>query len=507
MQNSGSSRFATKEEILNDHFITIFDPNAKNVKSGIPVGSEDDKLYIDTGITHSLVIGSTGSGKTQSTVLPLLKSCILANESFLAIDVKGELYARVGGKLKENDYKTIVIDFNNTNRGNHWNPFTLIRYFYNNDNKRKANSMLRLMANQIFSSEKSQDPFWTNNATDYFLGLANILLELGIKDFTLKDLYYLSEYGTKKENGTTFFKKYYAENPGIDSSIFIESILNAPMETMGSIISVFSEKVKKFILDEGLMELMSITDFDITESDFNKTAIFVVLPEFENYKEIYTIFLRQIYEKVINEKDNERMTSCMTFILDDYFKCSPIENLELLLPASRSREIRFVVLLQSIEEIYEMYGKEIGEKVKYQFGNLIYLLSNSLVTLEEISNYCGKDYDANRNLITVEELRTMKQWEAILIKTRQYPFKTYLSPDYKNDWNFDLKDVTIEMHTMNNCRKYDEFVSLLNKVYSKKEVKNKYIPTPNVGKKLDDLINKIDSKIAELEDKNDKLQS
>ena len=39
-------------------------------KSGIPVGYDDNSIYLDCKESHTLVIGSTGSGKTQSIVLP-----------------------------------------------------------------------------------------------------------------------------------------------------------------------------------------------------------------------------------------------------------------------------------------------------------------------------------------------------------------------------------------------------------------------------------------------------
>lgn len=482
------SRFATKEELLEDRSIKKID--IENLEeSGIPVGFENGNFYIDTGCSHTLVIGSTGSGKTQAITLPLLKSCILAEESFATIDVKGELFEQLGSSLEERGYKNIVIDFNDNNLGNKWNPFTLIKHFYNNGNKRKANIMLRQIANQIFRSENANvDPFWENSAANYFLGLANILLELDV-DFTFKDIYYLSEIGNTKDS---FLKKYYTDNTNVDSYIFIKSIIDAPNETKGSIISVFNAKMNRYIIDEGLMDLISTTDFDLIGSDFNKTAIFIVLPEFESYSSMYTILLRQIYEKVITEKDNKRFNGRFSFMLDDYFKCSPIDNLDILLSSSRGRNIRFTICHQSLEELYEMYGREVGEKIKYQFYNILYLLSNSIETLTELSEYCGKDYENDRNLITVEELRTLKNWQALLIRVRQYPFITYLNPDYKNDWNFEVKDVNIEVGSEPFRRTMEELKEIIfTKVGYKKDDKSFDV---------DDLVKKIDDKIKELEE-------
>lgn len=484
MQNN-SSRFATVEEIINDRNITKVELNDIKV-SGLPIGCDGNDYYMDTNEMHNLVIGSTGSGKTQSIVIPMIKSSIMAGETFVTIDVKGELYNLVSKSLEEKNYNTVVIDFSDKQIGNRWNPFTLIINYYNNNDKRKANTLLRQMARQIFTDNVSAsiDPFWSNSAEDYFIGLANVLLELKKDNITLLDIYHLSEYtGSNKY----FFSKYFI-NKNNNSEVFLSSIINAPAETKGSIISVFKEKLNKFIVDSSLMNLMQTTDFDLINSDFKKTAVFIILPEYESFKEIYSILIRQLYDKLVLEIDNKRLNGRVNFIMDDFYKCSPIENLDLILSASRSRNIRFTVLLQAIEELTEMYGEEIGNKIKYQFGNTLYLLSNSIKTLEEISNICGKNYESGHNLITVEELRTLKQWEGILIKIRQYPFKTYLKPDYNLKWNM--------TNGCSNTTKREE-IQISNYQLFKEFIESK-VESSNVSN-IDDLIKRIDDKLEELE--------
>ena len=49
-------------------------------KSGIPIAYDDNYLYIDSKERHNLIIGSTGSGKTQAIILPMLKLAVMAGE-------------------------------------------------------------------------------------------------------------------------------------------------------------------------------------------------------------------------------------------------------------------------------------------------------------------------------------------------------------------------------------------------------------------------------------------
>ena len=64
-------------------------------------------MYVDTKDGHSLVIGAAGSGKTQTIIQPLINLSMLANESFVVNDIKGEMYKRSAAELKKHGYKTI----------------------------------------------------------------------------------------------------------------------------------------------------------------------------------------------------------------------------------------------------------------------------------------------------------------------------------------------------------------------------------------------------------------
>lgn len=84
-----------------------------------------------------------------------------------------------------------------------------------------------------------------------------------------------------------------------------------------------------------------------------------------------------------------------------------------------------------------MYGKENAEVIKMCFNNIIYLLSNDIYTLDEISKLCGNTLKNNTivPLITIEELKVINTFEAIVLAivlmSRIMPIKTKLLPYYK----------------------------------------------------------------------------
>jgi len=108
-----------------------------------------------------------------------------------------------------------------------------------------------------------------------------------------------------------------------------------------------------------------------------------------------------------------------------------------MVTAARSRSIRFTFIIQNFSQLNQVYGKENGETIKGNCGNIIYLISSELAALEEISKMCGEvkskkdDKTASTPLVTVSDLQRMKFGSMIVLRTRCMPFKTVLTPNYK----------------------------------------------------------------------------
>ena len=62
------ARWATKDEII-EH-TTRVTKESEVKKSGITFMYDEDSIYINNSEVHNLVIGGTGSGKTQTTIMP-----------------------------------------------------------------------------------------------------------------------------------------------------------------------------------------------------------------------------------------------------------------------------------------------------------------------------------------------------------------------------------------------------------------------------------------------------
>ena len=102
-------------------------------KDGVPVmakltNKDRDMEILFNSPCHSIIIGSTGSGKTTTFVNPMIQllGASSAGSSMIMTDPKGELFNIHSEFLKERGYDVKVIDLRDTYSSYRWNPLDSI---------------------------------------------------------------------------------------------------------------------------------------------------------------------------------------------------------------------------------------------------------------------------------------------------------------------------------------------------------------------------------------------
>jgi len=444
----GYSRWSKDKEIKQSSNVEKVQTHLKEVSAaGIPLISTEKEVWVDNGSYHNLVIGSTGSGKTENLVFPMVNLLAKKGESMIITDPKGEIYRKTARNLKDRGYKIIVLNFRDTNRGNSWNPLALPYQYYKEGNYDKSIELLDDVALNILydPSNKSDSDFWEKGSADYFSGLAlGLFQDAKEEEVNLNSINYMSTVGEERYATSNYIKEYFnLKGPDSNAYMFASTTINAPNDTKGGLLSTFRQKIRLFSTRENLSEMLSHSDFDMRDIGKGKTAVFMIIhDEKKTYHSLMTIFIKQCYETLIDvaQENGGKLQYRTNFILDEFANMPPLKDVDSMVSAARSRDIRFTFIIQNFAQLNDVYGEEVAQVIKGNCGNLIYLISTELKALEEISKMCGevkskeKDKTASTPLVTVSDLQKLKLGEAIIIRLRMNPFKTKYAPNFKINW-------------------------------------------------------------------------
>ena len=453
--SDGYSSWAKDKDIKEQSGIERVDPLADTLDAaGIPLINNGKEMWVDNGEYHNLVIGSTGSGKTQTVVKPMVNLLAKKGESMIITDPKGEIYKYSASYLKEKGYKIIVLNFREPNRGNSWNPLTLPFKYYRAGNPDKAIELLNDVALNILydPSNKNESDFWEKSAADYFSGLALGLFQDGKEEeVNLNSINVMSTVGEERYATSNYIKEYFGmKGEKSNAYMFASSTINAPNDTKGGLLATFRQKIRNFSTGEALSEMLSYSDFDMKDIGNGKTVVFMIIhDEKKTYHSLMTIFIKQCYETLIDaaQENGGKLPVRTNFILDEFANMPPLKDVDAMVSAARSRDIRFTFIIQNFAQLNDVYGDNVAEIIKGNCGNIVYLISTEMKALEEISKMCGevkvtdeKDKNATRPLITITDLQKMKLFEAIIIRLRTSPFRTKLEPDFKMEWGIERRE-------------------------------------------------------------------
>lgn len=548
-KDKGYSRWAKDSEIKRE--LVEVDPKAYTTNAGgLPVINNGKKMWVDDGEAHNIIVGSTGSGKTQGVVLPLVQSLAKNSESMIITDPKGEIYEQTANMLKEREYNIIVLNFRNPQNGNAWNPLTLPYRLYKEGNMDKAIEILDDLALNILYDENNKgEPFWEKASADYFSGLALGLFEDGTESqININSINLMSSLGEERFGGpnNNYIKEYFnAKDPSRPAYINASGVVYTAEDTKQGVIATFKQKVKLFSSRDNLSEMLSYSDFDMRDIGRKKTAVFMIIQdEKKTLHPLATIFIKQCYETLIDvaQESGGPLPYRTNFILDEFANMPPLKDVTTMVTAARSRHIRFVFIIQNYAQLTQVYGKEQAETIKGNC-NILYLITNELSALEEISKMCGevkskeKEKTSSTPLVTVSDLQRLKMYEAIVMRLRLNPYKTKLTPDHKMNWGKSYEKATYITRDKRPIDLFDirEFVkkqkkekmermlggtgpladdqiskgnkpSLFESLISQSN-SSESIPLPdftkappmNRGINIDDLVKRIDAQIAELE--------
>lgn len=345
---------------------------------GIILGKADGKYMeiqpgITPGATHTLVLGTSGSGKTSSVLLSALLANSISKDkyAFLLVDVKGELLQ----KGFSADDKVAV--FNPRRRDLY--GFDFLYDINEKSTEAQVIEALRRVIYSLIPLKHTGDEFWPVVARTVLLGLFLYAWEYQ-QCYTLPQLV---DFALSK-NLNTLISDVIAE---AEENSVVTRLLSSyggdcvAEETLGSISSNIGNALQLFSSDSNLRYLTREAPKKITPELLEQGTSIDLLVEdrdLETYAPILSLAVATCItylsfparEKAVTQDPQH---SQVVFVLDELGRIPEIQGLPSILQIGRSRGCTVLGCLQSWSAAEDHYGEKVAADMLTNFSYRVFL--------------------------------------------------------------------------------------------------------------------------------------
>ena len=445
------AHFQTTQEIINNFKTVDYNKLSKTEIEGIPIIAEENKKGYEITFAkpaHTLVIGTTGSGKTTTFINPTVQilSNTLNKPSMLISDPKGELYALHAKSLIKRGYDVKVLDLRNPYCSIRWNPLERPyemyqemlsldskvkvnedegyyifedKIYYNEDEK---NAAVQVRKQAIFDEvyedlndicsvlcpvTNKGEPIWESGAKNFILAITLAMLEdsenekLGMTKEKF-NFYNIMKIATNTQNDCEDLIEYFNHRSPIAKSVSLsKQVLDASDKTRGSYLSTIFDKLSMFS-DMSICSLTSANEINFGEIATKPTALFLQIPdEKETRHTLAAMVILQAYKALVakaNTYPDLSLPRSVYFLLDEFGNLPKVHKLEQMITVGRSRKIWLALVVQSYAQLAKVYDDKSADIIKSNCNIQIFIGTTDLKTIEEFSKKCGNFSIIQRNV-------------------------------------------------------------------------------------------------------------
>ena len=414
-----------------------------------------------------LVIGGSGSGKSASFAIP---NALQMLGSYIFTDPKGELYDRTAGIYKKNGYNVHVINLADPKYSDGYNPLSHIRGTTDVDIITKI-----ISKKDDKGPNKGGDPFWDQTSEALLKAMIYyILFNRPKEEHSLASCLSLVRLGGENEGEDlmNLFMDLPFDNPARRA---FETIRLGSEKTFSNILVSLAAKLEAFDSEE-IAALTSTNTIEFEKLAAEKSVVYFITPESHStYDFLMNIFFSQLFQRLYEYGDQNggSLPVPMFLILDEFANIGRIPNFERILSTCRSKKLHISIILQSIDQLMEIYDEKVTENIMANCSTHLFLGSNAQKTLETFSKQLGEktisrdnisrntdktnetsgfgysDQIMARALMTPDELRRMDKNDCIVLIQGMRPVmaKKYwyysMHPRYKEAKAIEISHLTI----------------------------------------------------------------
>lgn len=348
---------------------------------------DDFKTRLNNNV---LVVGTTGAAKTRTVITPNLLECV---GSYVVTDPKGNLYRQWGDYMKHHGYRVVRLSFIHPEQSVHYNPLKYVK---------TTQQIQQLSSSLVYADDgRAQDPYWDNTSLMLINSLLAYIKETVPENSKNHNFHNILEMlrmagrdeDSRKTGLSELMDKLYDKNPKSWAVKQFKNVDQAPERTFNTIVST---SVAKFcsVDTEELAEMMQYDEIDLPSIGQKKTAVFVEVSDSDRSMDmLINMFFTQAMNQLCTYADekckNSQLPIPVRFFMDDFATNCKIENFENMISNIRSRKISVMLILQSLSQLEESYGRS-AHTIADDCDTLIYMGGNDPETARQIAIRCNK---------------------------------------------------------------------------------------------------------------------
>lgn len=367
------------------------------------------------------VIAPTGEGKTTSIFMPNLLSNHLPESSLIISDPKGELFKLSSKYQKSIGRKPILFEpLGNNAKYNlleHCKDFTEVRELATNIVQNGE------LAIQMATGRSGGSSEWLNMAIPLF---TSTLLNCRTIPQAVKFLINTPSLELSELLGNS------SNKDAVEQFNIFNASAGSP-KTLSSIVSTLLTSLQLFT-DHNLIKATNKSDF--SPLDLRKEPIALYIKYDESKSNYLSPFLSCFYSQLIDKIMHSEGLPVL-FWLDEFQNIGRINNFAEIAAVGRSRGLGFMICLQNLVKLYDIYGKNNAITILNNLKCKCVLPSLSdAEALNYISNLCGdkeisttstngdktSHSKATRKLFTPDEVRRIEDDKILIIAHNKLPF-------------------------------------------------------------------------------------
>lgn len=422
-------------KILEEWFLKLigFQPSAK---TGFCYG--DESLSIEDSFTHSITIAATGSGKTQTCVLPSL--LLAPDASFVITDPSGELLEKTSGYLKSQDYKILVLDFREG--ATHSHCFNILAGELSLPRLKEIAELLYEVSQNGAKGRSENGQFWRIQAISVIYVLLWLLMLQPKKFRNLSNLRSLIQ---RMAINPRDIQKMILKTQNRELFDEFKAILSADKKIVMNALSTATTALDKWS-DHSISALTSLSNLDLNLLRECKTALFIIVPEEQvrYYAPITALLFQDLFKMAMKPKVEDKPYRSILMHIEEAANVGILNgNFPEIIATIRKRNVGISLIFQSVSQIINAVGKENAETIIANCLTKCYLSGMDYATAENLVRQFGRTVvqytdlkdqirEGVRELMTIDEILTLPQNMAIFCHKNNRPAILKLNPAYRH---------------------------------------------------------------------------